>query len=113
MKKKINNQMGGLSQLNGLLVPAALVAAKSLMKNKTIRDNRLFQNRVFVDRFNKNVVSSIKNTVKNTIHSVKNITPSSINKTLKKKLHRGAKSLKNIGKELKSGIRKASTPKLF
>ena len=86
---------------------------KSLMKNKTIRDNRLFQNRVFVDRFNKNVVSSIKNTVKNTIPPVKNITSSSINKTLKKKLHRGKlKPFKNIGKELKSGIRKPLS-KLF
>lgn len=111
--KRFNNQKGGLSQLNGLLVPAALLAAKSLMKNKTIRDNRLLKNRVFVDRFNKNVVSSIKNTVKQTVRSVKNITPSSLNKTLKKRLHKGARSFKNIGRELKSGIRKASTPKLF
>jgi acetyl-CoA carboxylase alpha subunit len=106
MKKKINKQMGGLAQLNGLLVPAALVAAKSLMKNKTISDSALFKNRKFVDKFNKNVVSSIKNTVKKTIHSVKNIRPTSLKKTFKKRA-------RSIGDELKSGIRKASTPNLF
>lgn len=135
----INNtikQMGGnrkikkggssllLNELQQLLVPAVLLATRSLVKNKSI-NCKLFDNKSFRKMFNTDIVTSIKNTfkkgknvVKNTTHNVSNkirtIKKNSLKKNINRTFKKTTKTLKNIKNEGKRGIKKMfSTNKLL
>ena len=118
--EKNKSQVGGsviMNELQQLLVPAALLATRHLIKNKSLSSLNIFKNKSFKNKFTTNISKTISKTINEGQHNITSIAhrtkknlKSMVNKgrkNLKSIVNRGKKSMKNIKKQARSGIKKA------